>query len=100
MAVGRFLSTPLGRPSVSHSQRCRLIGPEQHPYGGRAAVAPDTRPALWCRTSLLYVSNNKKHDTSMSCEDRSLAPYMEVAYQSSLMVRVQLPDGNIQFISS
>ena len=69
-----------------------LIGPEQPPYGGRAAVAPDTRPALWCRTSLLCVSKNKNHDTSMSCEDRSLAPYMEVAHQSSLMAPVQLPD--------
>ena len=71
-----------------------LIGPdsEQPPYGGCAAVAPDTRPALWCRTSLLCVSKNKNHDTSMSCEDRSLAPYMEVAHQSSLMAPVQLPD--------
>jgi len=60
-----------------------LTGPEkQPPYGGRAAVAPDTRPALWRRTSFLCVSKNKNHDTSMSCEDRSLAPYMEVAHQS------------------
>ena len=65
MAVGGFLSRPLGRPFVPTAKDVfLLIGPELPPYGGRAAIAPDTRLALWCRTSLLYVSKYKNHDAS------------------------------------